>query len=356
MILHVLIAMVAGWLQRHQQQVITYLMAENRVLKGQLGGRRLRLTDTERRRLAALAHPLGRKRLTALATLVTPDTLLRWYQHLIAQKFNGSRLRRPLGRPRVAEEIEQMVVRMAEENPAWGYRRIQGALANLGHAIDKITVRNILRRHRLEPAPQRRKGGMSWSQFLKLHWDVLAATDFFTVEVATWHGLVTYYVLVVMELATRRVHIAGITPHPTAAFMQQCARQLTDPYDGFLSGKRYLIHDRDAKFTQAFDTLLKASSVEPIVLPPRSPNLNAHCERFVRSIKEEALEQMIMLGGRVLYYGLQQYLAHYHTERNHQGLDNQLIMPERAVGHHTGHMLRRERLGGLLSYYHREAA
>ena len=198
------------------------------------------LTDAERRCLAALAHPLGRKRLTALATLVTPDTLLRWYKHLIAQKFNGSRLRRPLGRPRVAEEIEQLVVRMAEENPTWGYRRIQGALANLGHVIDKITVRNILRRHRLEPAPQRRKGGMSWSQFLKLHWDVLAATDFFTVEVSTWHGLVTYYVLVVMELATRRVHIAGITPHPTAAFMQQCARQLTDPYDGFLSGKRYL--------------------------------------------------------------------------------------------------------------------
>jgi putative transposase len=120
----------------------------------------------------------------------------------------------------------------------------------------------------------------SWTQFLKLHWDVLAATDFFTVEVATWHGLVTYYVLVVMELATRRVQVAGITPHPTAAFMQQCARQLTDPFDGFLLGKRYLLHDRDTTFTQAFDGLLKASGVEPIVLPPRSPNLNAYVERL----------------------------------------------------------------------------
>ena len=203
-----------------------------------------------------------------------------------------------MARPRVAEEVEQLVVRMAEENPTWGYRRIQGALANLGHRIDKLTVRNILRRHHMEPAPQRRKAGMSWAQFLKLHWEVLAATDFFTVEVATWHGLVTYYVLVVMELATRRVQIAGITPHPTAAFMQQCARQLTDPFDGFLLGKRYLIHDRDTKFTQAFDGLLKDSGVEPVVLPPRSPNLNAHCERFVRSIKEEALEQMVMLGER----------------------------------------------------------
>src|SRR5712691_7508665 len=147
MILHVLIAMVAGWLQRHQQQVITYLIEENRVLKAQLGGRRLRLTDSERRRLAALAYPLGRKRLKELATLATPETLLRWYRRLIAQKFDGSTQRRQWGRPRVAEDIEQLVVRMAEEYRTWGYRRIQGALRNLGHNIDTITVRNILRRH-----------------------------------------------------------------------------------------------------------------------------------------------------------------------------------------------------------------
>src|SRR2546421_7476069 len=354
MILNILIAIVAGWLQRHQQQVIAYLHEENRVLKAQLGGRRLRLTDTERRRLAALAHPLGRKRLQELATLVTPDTLLRWYKQLVAQKFDGSRQRRALGRPRVAEEIEQLVIRMAEEHATWDYRRIQGALANLGHQIDKITVRNILRRHHLEPAPQRGKGGMGWAQFLKRHWDVLAATDFFTVEVVTWHGLVTYYVLVAMELATRRVQVAGITPHPTAAIMQQCARQLTDPFDGFLRGKQYLIHDRDTKCTPAFDGLLKASGVEPLRLPPRSPNLNAHCERFVRSIKEEALARMIMLGERSLYYAIQQYLAHYHTERNHQGLKNRLIASEGAMGGQMGHVVRRERLGGLLRYYHRE--
>jgi putative transposase len=287
---------------------------------------------------------------------VTPETLLRWYQRLIAQKFDGSPQRRALGRPPVAQEVEQLVIHMAEEHPTWGYRRIQGALANLGYTIDTITVRNILRRHHMEPAPQRRKAGMSWAQFLKLHWDVLAATDFFTVEVATWHGLVPYYVLEVMELSTRRVQIAGITPHPTAAFMQQCARQLTDPCEGFLLGKRYLIHDRDTKFTQAFDTWLKDSGVEPIVLPPRSPNLNAHCERFVRSIKEEALARMVMLGERALYHVIHQYLAHYHTERNHQGLDNQLITPEPAVGRTIGAVKRRDRLGGLLSYYYREAA
>jgi transposase InsO family protein len=245
---------------------------------------------------------------------------------------------------------------MAEENASWGDRRIQGALANLGSPIDKTTARNILRRHHLEPAPQRRKAGMSWAQFLKMPWEVLAATDFFTVEVATWQGLMTYYVLVVMEVATRRVHIAGITPHPTVAFMQQCARQLTDPFDGFLLGKRYLIHDRDPKSTQAFDALMKARGVEPVLLPPRSPNLNAHCERCVRSIKEEALAQMVMLGERALYYVIQPYLAHDHHERNHQGLDNQLIAQEEAVGCQTGDVVRQDRLGGLLSYSHREAA
>src|SRR6266851_8793076 len=162
MMLHVLIAMIAGWIQRHQQQVIAYLQEENRVLKAHLDGHRLRLSDTERRRLAALAHPLGRQRLKETATIATPDTLLRWYKRLIAQKFDGSQQRRQLGRPRVEEEVEQLVVRMAPEHPTWGSRRIQGALANLGQSIDTLTVRHILRRQHMEPAPQRRKAGMRW--------------------------------------------------------------------------------------------------------------------------------------------------------------------------------------------------
>jgi transposase InsO family protein len=197
---------------------------------------------------------------------------------------------------------------------------------------------------------------MSWRQFLKRHWEVLAAGDFFTVEVATWHGLVTYYVLVVMELSTRRVETAGITPHPDSAFMQQCARQLTDHFDGFLLGKRYLIHDRDTKYTEAFEELLKDSGVEPGVLPPHSPNHNAHCERFVHSIKEEALNQMIMIGEGSLRYVVRCYLEHYHTERNHQGLNNHLITPEPDVGRPIGRVVRREHRGGALSYYYREAA
>src|SRR5215510_2662320 len=162
MILDVLIAMVAGWLQRHRQQVITYLQTENCILKAHLDGRRLCLTDTERRRLGALAHPLGRQRLQEIAAIATPDTLLRWYRRLIAEKFDGTPHRHDLGRPRVAAEIEQLVIRMTEENATWGYRRIQGALANLGYSIDALTVRNILRRHHLDPAPRRRQAGMSW--------------------------------------------------------------------------------------------------------------------------------------------------------------------------------------------------
>jgi putative transposase len=174
---------------------------------------------------------------------------------------------------------------------------------------------------------------------------VLAATDFFTVEVATGHGLVTSSGLIVMVLATRRLQMAGITPYPTTAFRQRCARELTEPVDGFLLGKRYLLHDRDTKDTPAFAALLKDSGVEPPVLPPRRPHLNAHGARCVRSIGEESR--------RVV---LTQSLAHDHAERNHQGLDNQLIAPASDVGSCSGHIRRRVRLGGLLSYYDRDAA
>src|SRR2546425_12202715 len=177
-----------------------------------------------------------------------------------------------------------------------------------------------------------------------MRWEMHAGANFFTVEEATGRGLVTYYVLLVLNLPPRRVHVAGITSHPNEAFMMQCARQLTDPFDGFHLDKRYLIHDRDTKFTEAFDQFLRNEGIEPLVLPPRSPNLNAHCERFVRSIKEEALGRMIMLGERSLHYVIQQYLVHYHHERNHQGLGNQLITPASDLESHSGRVQRRERL------------
>jgi len=179
MILPCLIAWLSSPLHRHQDHIIRYLQEENRILKAKLKGKLLELTDTERRRLAVLAHPIDRKQLKDISTIATPDTLQRWYRRLVVQPPNRKPLGKSLGRPRVAVEIEQLATRMATENPRWGYRRIQGALSNPGHHIHNMIVRNILRRNHIDPAPIRSKAGMSWSQFIKLHWEVLEITDFY---------------------------------------------------------------------------------------------------------------------------------------------------------------------------------
>ena len=350
----VLLASLAGWVNRQQQAVIDYLQEENRVLKEQFCGKRLRLTDDQRRRLAAKGKILGSKALREIATLVSPETIPAWHRRLIAKKWDFSARRKP-GRPRVMAEIAELVVRMARENPRWGYTRIQGALANLGHRVGRTTIAKILNEHGIDPVPRRRRG-MSWRTFLRAHWKTLAAADFFTVEVWTLGGLVTFYVLVFLELSTRRVHFAGTTPQPNESWMRQIARNLTDPFDGFVHGKRYLILDRDRKYCEAFRGMLQDTGVEPVRLPPRSPNLNAHAERFVRSIKEECLDRMIFFGERSLRRAIREYSAHYHHERNHQGLDNRLIEADAGLGRRYGRIECRERLGGMLRYYHRHAA
>lgn len=342
---------LAGWINRQQQQVIDYLKEENRVLREQCGKKRLRFTDDQRRRLAAKAKVLGREMLRELGTLVTPDTLLRWHHNLIARKYDGSK-QRGAGRPGVMKEIQTLVVRMATENPTWGYDRIEGALLNLGHRVSDTTIGRILKGHGIEPAPRRSKQG-GWSTFLKSHWEHIAATDFFTVEVWTLRGLIRYHVLIVMELSTRRVEVAGICPEPNGQWMMQVARNLTDSIDGFLRGKRYLIHDRDSVFTHAFGELLQRAGVESVRLPPRSPNLNAYCERFNRSIKEECLDRIIPIGESHLRHAVHEFVDHYHRERNHQGMGNQLL-EENTSDSSTGPIECDERLGGLLRYYHRD--
>jgi putative transposase len=202
--------MFAGWVNRHQLDVIEYLQEENRVLKERLSGRRLRFTDAERCRLARKARSLGRKVLNELETLVTPDTLLRWYRVLVACKWDYSHRRGP-GRPRTKKTIVDLVLRMALENPSWGYTRIRGALANLGHQVGRGTVANILKENGIDPAPER-DAHTRWSTFLKAHWECLTATDFLSVEVFTIKGLVTHYVLFFIDIATRSVHVAGHHP------------------------------------------------------------------------------------------------------------------------------------------------
>ena len=272
------------------------------MLRERLGGRRIIFTDAERRKLAEKARVLGRMALRELGTIVTPDTLLRWRRELVARKWTFVERRRP-GRPRTGEELVLLVVRMATENRTWGYTRIQGAMANLGHKLGRGTIRSILKDRGIEPAPERGKG-MPWSVFLKSHWKALAASDFF--KVWSWSGLVTHYVLFVMELATRRVCIAGVTTHPDTPWMLQMARQLTDAVNGILLGKRYLILDRDTKYCQAFRDFVKRECIEVIRLPPRSPNLNAHAERWVRGVRDECLSRLIPIGQGMLRSALRE--------------------------------------------------
>jgi len=341
-------------MNQHQLQVNDYLREENRVLREQLGDERFRFSDDQRRRLAAKAKELGRKLLAEVATIVTPETLLAWHRRLIAQKYDGTANRRP-GRPRKAAEIEALIVRIAEENRDWGYRRIQGALSNLGPAIARSTIADILDRHGIEPAPERMRK-TTWKEFLSRHWELIAATDFFTVEVWTRRGLQRFLVLFFIELSTRKVEIAGIAQVANGLWMSQIARNLTDAVDGILAGKKYLIHDRDPLFTAEFLETLETAGVKSVKLPPRSPNLNPHAERFVRSIKESCLNQMIFFGESSLRIAVQNFVAHYHAERNHQGLANQLISPEAGHLSNTGDVQRRQCLGGLLNYYYRAAA
>src|SRR4051812_42865542 len=234
-----LLITLSGWMNAHQLQAIEYLREENRVLREQLGQRRLRLTDNQRRRLAAKAKGLGRKLLAEFATLVTPETLLAWHRKLIAQKYDSS-AQRPPGRPRTAGELEALVVRLAEENRAWGYRRLQGVLSHLGHPIARSTMAAILERHGLEPAPERNRK-TTWKEFLRRHWELIVAADFFTVEVWTRRGLQRFLVLFFLDLSTRKVEIGGLAHTGNGLWMSQIGRKVTDVVDGILQGKRYLI-------------------------------------------------------------------------------------------------------------------
>jgi hypothetical protein len=274
--LKILLASFAGWVTRQQSLVIAYLAEENRIIREQLesGGKRLRFTDDQRRKLAAKGRPLGRKVLCQIATIVTPDTILSWHRRLIAAKWTC--LRKGVGRSGVMKQIRELIVRMAEENPRWDYARIQGQLKHLNHRVARSTIAKVLKEHGIKPAPQR---PMSWRTFVRSHAHLIAAADFFTTEVWTVRGLVLYSTLFVIDIASRRAHIAGTT---------------------------------------------------------------------------ECLDRMIFLGRESLVQAIAEHAAYYHAERSHQGIGNVLI--NGAASQSEGVVKTRERLGGLLKYYHRRAA
>jgi transposase InsO family protein len=350
-----LLAYITGSVDQELLLRNEYLVTENRILRSQITGR-VRLTDGERKRLAEIGQKLGKQALGEVASLVKPETILAWHRKLVAQKFDGSTQRKAPGRPMIDQEVETLVVRMARENRSWGYDRIVGALANLGYTISAQTVGNILKRHGIPPAPER-KTTTTWKEFIRTHMEVLVATDFFTAEVWTLGGLVTYYVLFFIHLGSRKVHVAGVTPHPDTRWMLQMARNVTMEEWGFLSPGQYLIHDRDGKYCPAFQQIIDDAGVERVVLPPRSPNLNAYAERWVRSVKDEALSRLILFGEASLRHALHEYVEHYHHERNHQGKGNVLLFPTISQDTVRADPLQcRERLGGLLKYYECGAA
>jgi putative transposase len=335
-----------------------YLLAENRFLRSRIKGQMV-FTDSERITLAKAAKPVGRTLLGDIATVVTPDTLLRWHRKLV-ENISTSQLQSSSGPgpPSTDAAIVQLILRNAAENPSWGYDRIVGALKELGHVVSDSTVGNILREYGQLPAPERSKGA-SWADFIAAHKDVLVGCDFFTKEVWTLLGPVTYYVLFFIHIASRKVHVAGVTRHPNQQWMQQIARNVTMSGPGFLDGMKYLILDRDAKFTQAFRQIIKSSDVIPLRLPPRAPDLNSYSERWILSVKSECLDRLILFGEASLHRALAQFLEHYHGERNHQGKNNNILFPTaNADGPpvRDGPVLCRQRLGGLLKFYHRNAA
>ena len=347
-----MLAYITGSVNEYLLRRIEYLLEENRVLRNQIDSRIL-LTDHERGTLATKAVALG-KLMADTVTIVKPETILKWHRRLVAKKFDGSRFRKRHGRPPTKTEIEDLVIRLARDNPAWGYDRIAGAIHNLGHHISDQTVGNILQRNGLGSSPERRRT-TTWSSFIRRHREVLWATDFFTTEIWTHWGLTTYYVLFFIHVRTRRIVLGGMSQNPNEEWMKQIARNVTG-WEGDLVGARHLIHDRDSKYTRSFDGILNTAGIAIVKLPPHSPNLNAFAERFVKTIKMECVEQFVLFGENSLQYVIREYLAHYHAERNHQGIENVIPFPDARLEAREGKIVKADRLGGLLSFYHRQPA
>lgn len=313
------------------------------------GGKRVLLTDSQRRRLAVKAKALGSKLLSETTELFSPATILGWYKKLIARKYDGSANRKG-GRPKVTQEKIDLVLKLAKENPGWGAGRIRNWLIYLGYEIGKTTVLRIMEDHGLNTDPEVRRSG-DWNTFIRSHLDVLGAMDFFSVELLTPKGLVRCMVLFIIDVGSRRVHIAGIKTDPSGQWMNQIAKNITDFEDGFIKDKRYVIHDRDPLFTKEFDQIIKGAGIHVVKTIKQSPNLNAYAERFVQTTKTECLDHLILTSQKQLEYAVSEFVQYYHRERPHESLDGHMINP--WPQDKDGPIVRFERLGGLLRSYRR---
>jgi putative transposase len=352
--------MMAHAINERMARKLDYLLEEVRVLREVFsettGRKRIPFTDQQRRRLAIKGQGLTPDERETCCQLVRPSTILDWFRKLAAQKYDGSARRKP-GRPRKPGNVRDLVVRIATENIGWGYTKIRDALRGLKIEIGRTTVANILTEAGIEPAPERTRK-RTWKHFMRSHWETLYACDFFAVESLGIFGTVRYIVFFVIELRSRAVHVAGVRIDPDGAWLMQVARNLLDAEDGFLRNATHLIHDRDPLYTKAWTALLKSEGVKCVPIPAQSPNCNPHAERFVKTVRSECLQHFVIFGERHLRHLLREFVCHYHGERFHQALDGQLIRPPASASNDNGtatiHC--RSRLGGLLNYYHREAA
>ncbi|MGZ6880868.1 MAG: integrase core domain-containing protein [Mycobacteriaceae bacterium] len=326
------------------------LRQENQVLRRQTGGRP-RWDHADRLWITALSRLVNRRRWSEIFP-VTPATILRWHRHLVARKwtFTG---RRRLGRPSTGVSVKTLIVRMARENPTWGHRRIQGELARLGYAIAASTVWEILHAAGIDPAP--RRAGPTWRQFLTAQAHAIIACDFLVVETVLLQRL---YVLVFIEHGTRRLHLGGVTAHPTGAWTVQQARNLVMDLGDRLETLRFLIHDRDPLFTAAFGEVFKSEGLRNITTLPQTPRMNAICERVIGTLRRELLDRLLVFGERHLALILREYLTHYNGHRPHQsrlqrppGVEMQPVRD--VVGLRS--VRRKPAVAGVINEYHHAA-
>jgi putative transposase len=309
-------------------------------------GGRPKLEPADRAFIAALARLLPYQRRHRLA--VIPQTLLRWHRDLVRRKWTQSPTRP--GRPALDAEPRQLVLRLARENPRWGYQRIAGELLKLGFSISASTIRRLLATAGLGPAP--RRPDLSWRAFLRQQAGSMLACDFFTVETVALRRL---YVLFFLEVGNRRVHLAGCTPNPTGSWVTQQARNLG--FTDLFERTRFLVDDRDSKFSASFDEVFRSEGIRVIRTPIRAPQANAYAERFVRSVREECLDRLLIAGRRHLQRVLRHYVEYYNRERPHRGLDLSPPQPgAKGRASPASAVERRDRLGGLLHEYYRAAA
>jgi transposase InsO family protein len=336
---------------RGKELEVLVLRHELSILRRQVGQPRFEPHD--RLMLAALSRVLPRRSWNAF--LVRPETLLRWHRRLVARRWTYPH-RRP-GRPPIGREVRELILRLARENPSWGYVRIVGELRKLGIALSATSVRNVLARAGLPPAPQRDR--QSWRAFLRAHAGSILACDFFTVETVSLRRL---YVLVFLSIGKRRIEYLACTRHPDTAWMLQQARNLLMELDDRGQRVRFLIHDRDTKFPRAFDALLASESIKVIRTPVRAPNANAHVERWVGSVRRECLDRLLIVGRRQLEHVLRVYVRHYNGRRPHRALglkspDVNTRSPARADPKPPElRVKRRDLLGGLIHEYETAAA